>query len=264
MTPMEKAERALNDRIARLQVRLHETPSDTARRHLIQAVVVCVALSEGISDYVRTVQQYAQTRYGELKEEQAALTTRHAGLLDAGKELLEQLKADPADPTVRREIEEAQRAMATIQKTLRKSAETLQREVSPSIRRVDEIAEAVSRLCRAEERNELGRPLRLMISQVQALYRGHPNLPAKGIIDAQAWEASALASIQEATEFDDAHARAGFQVLVALEVMTLAVSPAPPETAEDATRRANEAVAQRIGRITARLGSPDTPGAAGG
>lgn len=256
MTPMEKAEHALNERIAHLQVRLNEAQSDTARHHLIQAVVVCVALSEGITDYVRNVQQYAQSRYGELKEKQAALTSHHAELLTAGKGLLEQLKADPADRNVRREIEQAQRAMAAIQKTLRKSADTLQRELSPSLRRVDEIAETVGRLCRAEDKSELGRSIRLMIGEVLALYRGHPNLPAKGVIDASAWETSALSSVEETTEFDDAHARAGFQILVALQVMTLAVSPAPPLTAEDATQRANEAVAQRIQRITARLGSP--------
>lgn len=253
MTPLEKAESALNRRIEQLQGRLPEIASEETRRHLVQAIVVCVGLGEAITDYVKTIEQSAKHRYGELKAEQTVLTARHAESLKTGQELLERLKTAPTDRALRREIDQVQRAMAAIQKTLRKKADALQREVAPAMGLIDGIASSVSRFCGAEEREELRRAIKTMIGGVQDLYRGHPALPTEGIIDAVSWKESAFSALEAATDFYDCQARAGFQAILALEVMTLAVSATPPQTAEDATRRANEAVARRIRTITERL-----------
>ena len=255
---MEKAERALNGRIEQLQTGLEQATSEATRRHQLHAMVVCVGLGEAITDYVRSIEQYAKSRYTELKEEQTALTAEHAHQLKSGKELLERLKTDPTDRTLRKEIEAAQRSMELIQKALRKKADALQREVSPAIRLIDELADSLRRLCDAEEKSDLKRALKLIIAHVQELYQAHPSLPSEGIINPTAWEEAAAASLNDASDFYDAHARAGFQALVAVEVMPMAVSQSPPGTAEEATQRANEAVTARVRRITERFSRPDT------
>ena len=65
----------------------------------------------------------------------------------------------------------------------------------------------------------------------------------------------AATEIDQANDFYEAYALTGYQVLRALAVMTMAVSPAPPQTAEEATRRANESVAERLKVITVRFGA---------
>lgn len=253
MTPTEKSERALNRRIEQLQEQMQRSDSEVARRYLIQALLVCIGLGEAISDYVATIRQYAKARHGALKVTQIALTAQHEELLNSGKQLLERLKAAPTDRALRKEIETTQRGMAAIQKSLRRGADTLQREVGPSMRLIDQVADSVRRLCEAEGKDTLKRPIKAMVGHVQELYRTHPALPAKGIIDGAAWEKSALAAIDEATDFNDAQARAGFQAILALEVMIMAISPTPPQSAEETTERANASVALRLQNSMTRL-----------
>ena len=52
---------------------------------------------------------------------------------------------------------------------------------------------------------------------------------------------------------ENARARAGYQAMLALEVMTLVVASAPPQTPEEAAQRANEAASTRVKAIAARL-----------
>src|SRR5688500_8705383 len=118
MTPIEKAENALNGRISQLQASLREAKSETAQRFLIQSLVVCIGIGEALTDYVRMIGEYAKGRHGELKQTHDTLTAQHAGLLKTGQELLERLKADPTDRALRKEIEAAQKSMAAIQKNL--------------------------------------------------------------------------------------------------------------------------------------------------
>lgn len=253
MAPIEKAENALNRRIGRIQADLRATTSETAQHFLVQALVACAGIGEALSHYVRTIGEYAQARHGELKQTHATLTGQHADVLKSGNELLERLKANPTDRALRKEIEVAQKAMAAIQKTLRRGADSLQRELAPSMAMIDKLALSVRRLGEADQIDALKRVTRMVVEHAHELYRAQPGLPAKGIIDAEAWEKSAVAEIQQAADFHEAYARAGYQVVLALELMTMAVSATPPRTAEEAIQRANEAVAARLKAITARL-----------
>jgi hypothetical protein len=99
---------------------------------------------------------------------------------------------------------------------------------------------------------------------VRDLYADQPDLPARDIVDAAAWEASALAGVEEAAGFDDAYARASYQAILALELMTLAVSEHPPRTTEEATTRGMQQVATRLQDVTARFtGASDQTSDAG-
>ena len=253
MTSIEKAENALNRRIERLQANLREADSETARRLLFQSLVVCVGIGEALTDYVKMIGQFAQGRHGELKQAQATLSARHADLLKSGRDLLERLKANPGDQLLRKEIELAQQDMAAIQKTLRRGANALQREVAPSMAMIDKLADSLRRLAEADQIDAMKRVIKLVVGHVRELYRAQPTLPAKDIIDAAAWEKSAVSAIDQATDFHEAHARVGCEVLLAIDLMTMAVSHTPPRTAEEATHRANESVATRIKDITARF-----------
>jgi hypothetical protein len=253
MTPIEKAENALNRRIEQLQTSLREAGSETARRFLVQSLVVCVGIGEALTGYVRMISQYAQGRHGELKQTHDVLTAQHAEVLKSGQELLERLKANPTDREIRREIERAQKHMATIQKNLRRGANALQREVAPSMAMIDKLALSVRRLSEADRSDALKRGIKEIVGHVRELYLAQPTLPAKNIIDAAAWEKSAVSGIDQATDFHEAYARAGYQAMLALDLVTMAVSPTPPRTAEEATQRANESVAARLTTITARF-----------
>jgi hypothetical protein len=253
MTPIEKAETALNARIVRLQTNLRDAESETARQFLVQALVVCIGIGDALTDYVKMIGQYAQGRHGELKQAHDTLTAQHADLLKSGNELLARLKANPADPVIRKEIERVQQAMATIQKNLKRGANSLQRDIAPSMAMIDQLAASVRRFSEAEQIDALKRVIKLVVGHVHELYLAHPALPSKDIIDAAAWEKSAMAGIDEAADFYEAYARTGYQAVLAIDVMTMAVSPTPPQTAEEATQRANESVAGRIKAITARL-----------
>jgi hypothetical protein len=253
MTPIEKAEAALNTRLERLQAKLREATSETTRGFLLQSIVVCVGLGEALTDYVKMIGDYARGRYGEIKQAQASLTTQHAEMLKSGTELLEQLKVSPNDRILRKKIEAAQLAMAGIQKTLRREANSLQRDLAPSMGMVDKIADSVRRLGEAERPDALKRVVELVVEQARELYQAQPELPSKNIIDAASWEKVAVTEIDEATDFYAAYARAGYQALLALDVMTMAVSPTPPRTAEEVIRRANESVATRLKAIATRF-----------
>ena len=105
----------------------------------------------------------------------------------------------------------------------------------------------------AHQPDALKRVIKMVVRNVRELYLAQPALPAKDIIDPAAWEKSAVAEIDQATDFHGAYAHAGYQTMLALAVMTLVMSETPPRTAEEATRRANEAVAARVKSITARF-----------
>ena len=256
MTPIEKAENALNSRIERIQTTLAATSSDATRQFLTQALVVSIGIGEALAGYVKMIGQYAQSRHRELKPAHDALAAQHADLLRSGTELLERLKANPTDRTIRKEIEAAQKNMARIQKTLRRGANALQRDLTPSMAMIDVLATTVRRLADADQIDELKRAVKLMLGHARDLYLAHSPRPAKNIVDAAAWETLALAEIDRATDSNEAYTRAGFQALLALDMMTMAVSPTPPNTAEEATRRAAESVGDRLKAITARFARP--------
>lgn len=253
MTQHEKAVAALNRRIERLQAELGETEAETARRFLFQSLVVTLGLGEALNDYIKRVGEYAQRRHAEVKQANDALGAQHAELLQSGKGLLEKFKADPTNRALRKEIERAQHGMEAIQKNLRRGTNALQRDVAPSIAMIDKLADSVRRLSEADEVDGLKRLLRTIIGQAHELYASQPDLPAKDVIDAAAWENSALAEIDQAVDRYDAYARAVYQAVLASELMTLAVSDAPPQTGKDAIERANEAVTRRVKEITARF-----------
>ncbi len=254
MTPIEKAETALNRRIDQLQAALRdESRSEAARRFLFHALVVCAGIGEALRDYIKMIGQYAQERHGELKQTHDALNAQHADVLKAGTALLEQLKANPTNRAIRKEIALAQKNMETIQKTLRRGANALQREVAPSMAMMDKLALSIRRLGEADAIDALKRVTREVVGHVRELYREQPGLPSKEIMDAAAWEKSAGSEIDQAGDFYEAYACAGYQVMRALDLMTMAVSKTPPRTAEEATHRAHESVAARLKDITARL-----------
>jgi hypothetical protein len=99
----------------------------------------------------------------------------------------------------------------------------------------------------------LKRVIEMGVEHVRELYLTQPGLPSKDLIDAAAWGKSAVSEIEQATDFYEAYATAGYQAVRALEVMTMAVSPTPPVSAEEITQRANEAVATRLTAIAARF-----------
>ena len=255
MTNIEKAEVALNRRLERLQANLREAKTESARRFLAQSLVVCVGLGEALTDYVKMIGQYAQGRYGELKQANTAMIAEHADLLKSGNALLEQLKLDPNDRILRKKIEVAQRAMETIQKTLRRGADSLQRDLAPSMGMVETLSASVRRFGEADQIEGLKRVTGAIVGHVRELYLAQRALPAKNIIDADAWEESAAIEISNASDFYEAYALAGYQALRAIDVMTMAVSENPPRTGEEATQRANESVAVRLKAITARFGT---------
>jgi hypothetical protein len=256
MTPIQKAENALNARIGRLQGNLRETSSEAEQSFLLQAVIVCIGIGEALTDYVRTIGQFARLRHAELKQTQIALTAQHEDLLKTGHELLARFKTTPTDGALRKELEGLQRSMAAIQKTLRRGANALQRDTAPSVAMIDPVAVSIRRLCEADDPEALKRVVKLLVGHLHELYLTHPTLESKQIIDPAAWATSATAQIDGATDFYEACARAGHQALLALEAMTLAVSEAPPRTAAEALSRANASAAARLKTISARFTTP--------
>jgi hypothetical protein len=140
MTPIEKAEIALNTRIDQIRAKLRAAESEAVQGFLFQSLVACVGLGEALKDYIQMIGEFAKGRYGELKPEHEALTAQHADLLTSGQEMLERLKANPTDKALLKEIEKAQAAMETIQKTLRRGANALQRDVAPAMALIDPLA----------------------------------------------------------------------------------------------------------------------------
>jgi hypothetical protein len=260
MTPAEKAETALNHRLERLQDELRRAKSEMAQRALFQSLLVCLAISDALRDYIKAIGAYAQGRHAELKEQQGRLTTQHADVLQAGNALLERFKARPTDKAIRREIERAQQEMESIQKTLRRGANALQRDIAPALAAVDPLADAIKRFSDADQIAALERVTKLVVAQVQELYRTHPGLPASGMIDAAAWEKTALGQIDAAVEFQEAYARAGNQIVLGIDLMAIAVSPAPPQSAEEALGRANTSIGARLKAVAERLARNVQPG----
>lgn len=253
MTPIEKAETALNRRIVELQAGLRKAEPDAARRFLFQSLLVCIGIGEALRDYVKMIGQYAQGRHGELKPAHDILAAQHADLLKSGRELLDRLKASPTDRALRKEIEVLQRNMAAIQKTLRRGANALQREIAPSMAMIDKLAESVRRFGDADDRDALKRVIKLVVGHGRDLYLAHPGLKARDVIDSASWEKSAASEINQATDFHEAFARAGYQVILALDTMAMAVSDTPPQTTGEAMHRARESAATRVKAITARF-----------
>jgi hypothetical protein len=253
MTPHEKAVNAANARLERLQANLSAAKAESARQFLVQSLVVTVGVAEALNDYAEMVGAYAERRHANVKQANEPLGGQHADLLRSGKELLEKLKANPTDRSIHKEIELVQQKMAGLQKTLRRAANALQRELAPGLAMIDQMAVSVRRLVEADQSDALKRVLKTIVGQVRELYATQPELPAKDVIEAAAWEASILAEIEQAAGFYDAYARSGYQATLALELTTMAVSEAPPRTAEEATQRANEAAAARLKEITTRI-----------
>jgi hypothetical protein len=255
MTPHEKAVATINARLERLQANLREAKEESAQRFLVQSLVVTLGVAEALNDYIKEVGEYARRRHGELKQTNETLAAQHADLLKAGQEQLEKLKANPADRALRKEIERTQKNMETVQKNVRRGANALQRDLAPSLAMIDQMAVSARRLSEAGQAETLKRLLKTVVEQVRELYADQPTLTAANVVDAAAWEKSAAAEIDQAAGFYDAYARAGYQVTLAFVWMILAISENPPRSAEDATQRANEAVAARLKAITARLTS---------
>lgn len=253
MTPYEKAVAAINARLEELQKSLGEADAESARQFLFQSIIVTLGLPDALNDYMTAVRDYAQRRHGEVKQTNEALEARHTELLRAGQALLEQLKTNPTDRAIRKEIELAQQNMAAIQNNLRRGANALQRDVAPSIAMIDPLAESVRRLIEAGDRDALKRVLKTLFGQVRDLYGAQPGLPAKAIMDTTSWEESVWTAIDQANGPADAYARAAYQAILALDLMTMAVRENPPLTAEEAINRAETAVIARLKSITARL-----------
>lgn len=253
MTPHEKAVTAINTRLERLQANLREAKAEALQRFLFQSLVVTLAVAEALNDYIRQVGEYAQRRHAQVKQATEALGAQHAALLKSGQELLEQLKANPNDRAIRKEIEATQQKMAAVQKSLRRDTNALQRELAPSLALIDEMAITVRRFSEADHNDALKRVVKAAVSQTKELFASHPALPSSGVIDAVTWEASAVTEIERAVDFYEAYARAGSQATLALELMILALTENPPDNAEAAAQRSNDALAQRLKEITVRF-----------
>ena len=258
MTPIEKAERALNHKIEQIQARMAAAGAEKTRPDLVQGLLIWASLGQAITDYVAAINTSAKQRHAELKEKQVALVFEHDNLLRAGQAQLERFKANPEDASIRAELKQTQRNMEAIQKTLRRGAASLQNEVNPSIRILDTLADHVRRLCESEDKIEIKRWTKAIVQQPEALYRAHPALPTKGIIDTASWEMSAAAAVDEANDFQEAQDRAAFQSMLVLEIMIMAISANPPQSTEEATERANASVALRTKNLMARLTLPES------
>lgn len=253
MTPHQKAVNAINARLERLQANLTEATAETARQLLFQALVVSVGVAEALNDYITGVGEFAKRRHAAVKQANEALAVEHAGLLAGGRELLEKLKTEPADRALRKQIEGVQQKMTAIQKTLRRGANALRRELAPGLALIDELAVDVRRLAESDQRDTLKRVLKAVIGHVRPLYAVQLGAAAKEIVDAPRWEQAAVTEVDHAADFTDAYARAGYQATLALEWLALALAEAPPPTAAEATQRATEAVTQRLKAVAARF-----------
>lgn len=255
MTPHEKALQAVNVRLELLQSELRQASLETAQRFLFQSIVITVAAAEALNDYVKVLGQYAQDRHAEVKRSTESLTAQHSELLGEGQVLLERWKANPTDQGARKQLEAAQRNMAALQKSLRRAANSLQRELAPGLAMIDALATSLRRFVEAEKPDVLKRVAKGVIEHVHELYAAQDAVRGKGIVDVAAWESAALAEIDGAAGFWDAFARTGYQLTLALELMSLALLVPPPQDALQATQRANDAVAARVKEITVRFTS---------
>lgn len=256
MSSAEKAINAVNQRIERLQANLREAKTESAQRFLFESVLVTIGIGEALSDYIKMVGAYAQRRHAELKETNAGLAAQHGELLKSGQELLEQFKANPADKALRKALDAAQKSMANIQKTVRRGANALQREIAPGLAMVDRLAQSVRKFVEADQLDALKRGVKAAIGLAHEFYVAQRALPLNATIDAATWEKTAAAEIDQAGDFYDAYARTGYQTILVLETMRLALCETPPQTLEETTKRANESVAARIKEIAGRFSTP--------
>jgi hypothetical protein len=250
MTSHEKAVNAINARLARLQANLGTAKEEPTQRFLFQSIVVLIGIAEALNDYIKRVGEYAQRRHRAVQQENETLGAQHAGLLQSGRQLLEQLKAAPTDRALRKEIELAQRKMEAIQKTVRRSANALQRELAPALAMIDQLSASAKRLAEAGQRDALSRALRTIVAETCEFYAHQVE---GGAIDPAAWEKSATEALDPAADFHDTFARVGYHASLAIELVTLALAPQPPPSAGEATQRAGEAAAARLKEITARF-----------
>lgn len=255
MTPHEKAVNAINARLERLQANLRESNVEAVQQFLFQSIVATVGVAEALNDYIKAVGAYAERRHREVRQTNERLTVQHAELLQSAKDMLEKLKANPTDRAVHKEIERAQQEMEAIQKAVRRGANVLQRETAPCLALIDEMAMSVRKLGEVDQRDALKRLLKAIVGQVREFYHSLPGLPAKDVIDAPTWEAATAAEMDQAVDFYDAYARAGFQATLALESIALAISENPPRTAAEAMQRGNEATVARLKQVAARIGA---------
>ena len=253
MTPHEKAINAVNARLERLQANLSEAKGEATQQFLFQSLLVTIGAAEALNDYITVVGKYAQRRHAEVKKNNEALAAQHAEFLTSGQELLEKLKANPTDRALRKEIEVAQQKMSAIQKNLRRGTNALQRELAPSLGLIDEMAVSVRRFSETDQSDGLKRVLRTMIGQVRELFGAQLGVAARDVMDAAAWEKSAAAEVERGADFYDAYARAGFQAILAIELMALVLADNPPQSAAEVTQRGNEAVVARLKTIAARF-----------
>ena len=253
MTPHEKAVNAINLRLERLRAKLGEAKEESAQRFLFQAIIATIGVAEALSEYIKAVGNFARRRHGEVKAQSDAIGAQHADLLKSGQELLEKLKANPADRAIRKEIEQTEQQMAVAQKSVRRTANALQRELGPSVAVIDEMALNIKRFSEADQTEVLKRVLKALVAQTRGLYSAQLGASATEVIDGAAWEKAAAAEIDQAGGIDDAYARTGYQAILALEMMMMAVSESPPGTALEAIQRANESVAARLKELMARF-----------
>jgi len=253
MTSIEKAENALQKRIEQLKTELRDSAVETTRQFLVQSIVVSVGFKEALSAYVTAIGDYAKRRYDSIKETNTALIEQHAGLMKSGNELLDQLKANPKDGFLLKKIEAAQQEMAAIQNELRRGANALQRDLTPSMGAVDKVGASVKRFAEADQRDALKRAVAALVENVRELYLTHPGLHSRGIIDVSSWAKSVSSEVTQSTDFFEAYARTGFQAISALDVLIMAVSQNPPLRADEAIARASESVSARLKAIGARF-----------
>lgn len=253
MALMEQAEKALNARIQDFQTKLQAADAGPLRDSLVQAIVVYAGIGEAISAYVQSINQYATARFGELKTAQGTLTTEHAELLKSGHALLEELKLRPTDRALRKEIERTQRKMETLQKTLRRGADALQREISPGVRSLDELAAALRQLAEAEDTAKLRRAVHSMLAVARDRYHSGDHPPGNGVSPVAAWERGAVEAVENATNFYAAHARAGTHAILVTELLSAAMRVTPPETLDAGLQEAHAAVARRLAAVAERF-----------
>ena len=118
---------------------------------------------------------------------------------------------------------------------------------------MDKLALSIRRFAEADGLDALNRTGKTIFEHVRELYAEQPRLESRTIIDETSLEQSALTEISQGTDFYDSFARTGYHVMLAIDLMTLAISETPPRTMEEARSRAQETSNARVNTIAARL-----------
>jgi hypothetical protein len=127
--------------------------------------------------------------------------------------------------------------------------------MSGSLGLVEPMADNLRRFSESDQIEGMQRLIGQWVGQVSDFYAEAVRRLERGLIDAETWENAAVAEITQASEFYDAYARTGFQLVLALELLALALAEAPPTTAAEAIGRAKEAATARLKEVAARLSS---------